>query len=62
MQINTIYTRSVIQTLAGKAIRDLRSGGEREQRNIMELCKGPSAPPGCQKFLSKLEQILRRPG
>ena len=61
MQINTIYTRSVIQTMAGKAIRDLRSGGERELRNVVELCKGCSAPPGYQKFWSLLENILRRP-
>lgn len=61
MQINTVYTRSLIQTMAGKAIRDLRSGGERELRNVMELCKGHSAPPGYQKFWSLLETILRRP-
>ena len=62
MQINAIYTRSVIQTMAGKAIRDLRSGGERELRNVVELCKGCSAPPGYQKFWSLLENILHRPG
>ena len=61
MQINTIYTRSVIQTIAGKAIRDLRSGGERELRNVVELCKRHSAPPGYQRFWSMLENILRRP-
>lgn len=61
MQINTIYTRSVIQTMAGKAIRDLRSGGERELRNVVDLCKGRCAPPGYQKFWSMLENILRRP-
>ncbi len=61
MQINTIYTRSVIQTMAGKAIRDLRSGGERELRNVVELCKGRSGPPGYQKFWNMLESILRRP-
>lgn len=61
MQINTVYTRSVIQTMAGKAIRDLRSGGERELRNVVELCRGHSAPPGYQKFWSMLENILRRP-
>lgn len=61
MQINTVYTRSLIQTMAGKAIRDLRSGGERELRNVMELCKGHSGPPGYQKFWSLLETILRRP-
>ncbi|MGI5953415.1 hypothetical protein [Dysosmobacter sp.] len=61
MQINTIYTRSVIQTMAGKAIRDLRSGGERELRNVAELCKGCSASPGYQTFWSLLENILRRP-
>lgn len=62
MQINTIYTRSVIQTMAGKAIRDLRGGGERELRNVVELCKGCSASPDYQKFWSMLENILRRPG
>lgn len=61
MQINTIYTRSVIQTMAGKAIRDLRSGGERELRNVVELCRGHSASPDYQKFWSMLENILRRP-
>lgn len=61
MQINTIYTRSVIQTMAGKAIRDLRSGGERELRNVVELSRGRSAPLGYQKFWSMLENILRRP-
>lgn len=59
--INTIYTRSVVQTMAGKAIRDLRSGGERELRNVVELCKGQSAPTGYRKFWSMLENVLRRP-
>lgn len=62
MQINAIYTRSVIQTMAGKAIRDLRSGGKRELRNVVELCRGRSAPPGYRKFWNVLERILRRPG
>lgn len=61
MQINAIYTRSVIQTMAGKAIRDLRSGGERELRNVVELCKGRSSSPDYQRFWSMLENILRRP-
>lgn len=61
MQINTIYARSVIQTMAGKAIRDLRSGGDRELRNVVELCKGRSVPPGYRKFWNMLENILRRP-
>lgn len=61
MQINAIYTRSVIQTMAGKAIRDLRSGGERELRNVIELCKRRSAPPCCQQFRNMLENILHRP-
>ena len=41
MQINTIYTRSVIQTMAGKAIRDLRGGGEllgTRQSGFDEFC------------------------
>ena len=62
MQINAIYTRSVIQTMAGKAIRDLRSGGERELRNVAKLCREPSAPPGYQQFWSLLEDLLHRPG
>lgn len=62
MQINTIYTRSVIQTMAGKAIRDLRSGGERELRNVMELCKGRLIPTDYRKFWSMVENVLRRPG
>lgn len=61
MQINAIYTRSVLQTMAGKAIRDLRSGGERELRNVIELCKGRSAFPCYQQFWNMLESILRRP-
>lgn len=61
MQINAIYTRSVIQTMAGKAIRDLRSGEERELRNVVELCKGRSALPGYRRFWTMLEEILRRP-
>ena len=62
MQNNAIYMRSLIQTMAGKAIRDLRSGGERELRNVMELCKGRSPRPGYRKFWNMLEESLRVPG
>lgn len=48
-------------TMAGKAIRDLHSGEERELRNVIELCKGRSAPPCYQQFWNMLESILRRP-
>lgn len=61
MQINAIYRRSMIQTMAGKAIRDLRSGGERELRNVAELCKGRSAASGYQQFWNRVEDALHRP-
>lgn len=62
MEINAIYTRSVIQTMAGKAIRDLRGGGERELRNVIELCKGRSTLQSYRRFWSVLEDLLRLPG
>lgn len=61
MQVNAIYQRSMIQTMAGKAIRDLRSGGERELRNVMELCKGRFSSPGARKFWAMLGKLLRLP-
>ena len=76
MQINAIYTRSVIQTMAGKAIRDLRSGGERELRNVVERsmimadgnsltfdCLAPefhTAAVGCAPDSLTLEDLERR--
>lgn len=62
MQINVIYRRSMIQTIAGKAIRDLRSGGERELRNVVELFRGLAAPPEYHQFWDMLEDILHLPG
>ena len=62
MQIDAIYRRSMIQTIAGKAISDLRSGGERELRNVIELCRGRSMLPEYRRLWTILEDILRLPG
>lgn len=62
MQMNAIYRRSMIQTIAGKAIRDLRSGGERELRNVLELCRGRASPLGYRKFWDMVEDTLHLPG
>ena len=61
MQINAIYTRSMVQTLTEKAIRDLRSGGAREVRNVIELFKGISVLPGSRDFWNHIGNILRTP-
>lgn len=61
MKNDIIYTRSKIQTLAGKAIRDLRGGGERELRNVVELCKGLSDLPNYRRFWGLVEEILHTP-
>lgn len=61
MQINAIYKRSMIQTMAGKAIRDLRGGGERELRNVMELCKRYAVSYGYQQLWNRIEEVLHHP-
>lgn len=61
MQTNSVYTQSVIQTLAGKAIRDLRNGGKRELRNMAELFRSISTYPYYQQFWRMLEQIIKTP-
>lgn len=62
MQMNAICQRSMLQTVAGKAIRDLRNGSERGLRNMVELCRGRASPPGYQKFWDMLEEAFRLPG
>lgn len=61
MNQNTIYTQTMIQTMAGKVIRDLRRGGDRELRNMMDLCGNRSSYPYYQQFCRMVEDALRAP-
>lgn len=61
MQSRSVYAQSMIQFLAGKAIRDLRKGGKRELRNLTEFCRSISSYPYYQQFWRMLEQVIKMP-
>ena len=50
MAKQSLLTLSAIQTIAGKAIRDLKNGGKRETRNVIELCRSFTKRPHQQEF------------
>lgn len=47
--------------MAGKVIQDLRRGGDRELRNMMDLCRNRSSYPYYQQFCRMVEKALRAP-
>lgn len=55
MENPSLLMRSTLQTIAGKAIRDLKYGGKRETRNVIELCKGFACRPSRQDFWNTIK-------
>lgn len=62
MAEQTLLTLSVIQTIAGKAIRDLKNGGKRETRNVIELCRSFAKHPLQQDFWNMIKDYTGAPG
>ncbi|MGI5959221.1 MAG: hypothetical protein ACOX60_07395 [Massiliimalia sp.] len=50
MAKQSLLTLSAMQTIAGKAIRDLKNGGKRETRNVIELCRSFTKCPHQHDF------------
>ncbi|MEG0897749.1 MAG: hypothetical protein RSF73_09420 [Ruthenibacterium sp.] len=58
---NSAMTQSMIKTIAGKAIGDLKSGGMRGTRNMLELCCKFATTPFYQEFWGFLKELLTVP-
>lgn len=61
MKKRSVLALSAMQTMAGKAIRDIRQGGKRETRNVLELCRGCAQRPQQQEFWDMLKLFLTSP-
>lgn len=57
MAKQSILTLSAIQTVLGKAIRDLKNGGKRETRNVIELCRSFTKRPLQNDFLNMVKNF-----
>ncbi|MGI5893874.1 MAG: hypothetical protein ACOX6P_04690 [Candidatus Merdivicinus sp.] len=55
MENPSLLMRSTLQTIAGKAIRDLKYGGKRETRNVIELCRGFACRPSQLDFWNRVK-------
>lgn len=58
---NSAMTQSMIRTIAGKAIGDLKSGGIRGTRNMIELCRKFAMTPFYREFWDFLKELLTVP-
>lgn len=61
MKKRSLLALSAMQTMAGKAIRDIRQGGRRETRNVLELCRGCAQRPQQQEFWDMIKLFLTSP-
>lgn len=61
MKRNSLLTLSAIQTMAGKAIRDIRTGGKRETRNILNVCRSYARDPQQQEIWDIIKGFLAAP-
>lgn len=57
MEKQSILTLSTIQTIAGKAIRDLKNGGKRETRNVIGLCQRFTQGPVQREFWNMIKKF-----
>ncbi len=55
MAEQTLLSLSAIQTIAGKVIRDLKNGGKRETRNVIELCRSFAKHPLQRDFWNRIK-------
>ena len=58
MEKHSLLIRSAIQTIAGRAIRNIKTGGKRETRNILEVCQSFASRPQQQDFWSFLKTFV----
>ncbi len=58
MKERSLFELSAMQTMAGKAIRDIKSGGRRETRNVLELCRSYAQRPQQQEFWGMIKLFL----
>ena len=61
MERHSLLTLSAIQTVAGKAIRTIKTGGKRETRNLLEVCMSFARRPQQQDFWSFLKAFVFSP-
>lgn len=61
MTKRSLLALSAMQTMAGKAIRDIRQGGRRETRNVLELCRSCANRPQQQEFWNMIKLFLTSP-
>lgn len=54
----SILTLSAMQTMVGRAIRDLKAGGKRETRNALELFRNYARTPQQQEFWDVIKGFL----
>ena len=62
MEKRSILTLSAMQTMAGRAIRDIKAGGRRETRNILALCRSYARRPQQKEFWSVVKDSLLADG
>lgn len=62
MEQKSILTLSTVQAVAGKVIRDLKNGGKRETRNVIELCKSLTKRPRQQDFWDMVKEFINLSG
>ena len=58
---NSAMTQSIVKTIAGKAIYDLKSGGIRGTRNMIQLCRKFAMTSFYQEFWDFLKELLTVP-
>lgn len=58
MEKHSLLTLSAIQTIAGKAIRTIKTGGKRETRNLLEVCMSFARRPQQQDFWNFLKGFV----
>lgn len=62
MEQKSILALSTVQAVAGKVIRDLKNGGKRETRNVIELCKSLAKRPQQQNFWDMVKEFTNLSG
>ena len=62
LEKRSLLALSAMQTMAGRAIRDIKTGGKRETRNILKVCRSYARRPQQQEFWDLVKKFLTSPG
>lgn len=62
LEKHSLLALSAMQTMAGRAIRDIKTGGKRETRNILKVCRSYANRPQQQGFWDLVKKFLTSPG